>query len=123
VFRVRLPPQPTDPPSLLDEFKSIRSVTAPRKISEYLTSLIGSDAGCVIGTGGSATVSVRRDPDTGKLFAGTQFSARANHHIFIREVEALVQLNHLCVVRIYNWACLKLGRLLKFPWHLRKRDL
>jgi serine/threonine protein kinase len=74
-------------------------------MSDYLTSPIGSSQGHQIGEGGSSQVKLVRDPDTGKRIAVKYFSGpNRDQATFIREVENLAALNHLCVLRIVHWA-------------------
>jgi hypothetical protein len=101
--KVPTPKQPQREVSLLDEFKSRRSLTAPRTIDNYLTSPVGDGCGRVIGESASSTVRERVDPDTGVLLAVKTISATVDRHRFFREVENLVDLNHPCVVRIHKW--------------------
>jgi serine/threonine protein kinase len=82
----------------------MRSILCPPNISHYLTSPIGAGDGGFIGSGAFSTVRLIRDPVTGKCVAVKHIREPFDHHLFIREVVALVQLNHPCVVRICKWA-------------------
>jgi hypothetical protein len=102
--RAQRPKQPKSEAVPLEQSKSVRSLTASQMMSDYLTSPIGSDGGRVIGKGRFSTVTVRRDPATGRLFAVKHIAAPFDRQLLIREVENLVKLNHPCVLRICNWA-------------------
>jgi serine/threonine protein kinase/TPR repeat protein len=79
-------------------------------ISDYLDNSRTTQNGPLIGYGGSSTVSLERKVVTGELIAVKRFrEVKFDQTTFIREVEALIYLNHPCVVQIFGYK-LPIGR-------------
>jgi TPR repeat protein len=85
-------------------FGCVRSLPVSQDPGSYRTSAVGSEAGRTIATGTFSRVTMRQNRIPGECFAIKHLSAELPRHVFIREVEHLVKLNHPCVVRILHWA-------------------
>jgi serine/threonine-protein kinase len=73
-------------------------------MSDLVRDHCSTDRSDLIGSGGSALVRKVRDPATGNWVAVKLIHPeRFNEPRFIEEVDALVKLNHPCVLRIVGW--------------------
>jgi serine/threonine-protein kinase TNNI3K len=78
--------------------------TVSNLMADYLGNPRGLKPGVVLGRGGSARVTIELDQETGKYMAVKSFwPDRFKRHIFVKEAEILVKLNHPCVLRIVRW--------------------
>jgi serine/threonine protein kinase len=89
--------------AILHHYESIRPSSFVSSVSELYADPLGADRGRSIGMGGSSSVTLERDPKTGKLVAVKHIDSLQNTPSFILEVESLAKLNHPCVLRILGW--------------------
>jgi serine/threonine protein kinase len=88
----------------LEECTAARPSDAPTRVSDYVSEHKTSGQGKIIGTGGFSWITLETDSD-GRQFAVKHTSnGGLDETIFLREVEALIKLNHPCVLRIFGFA-------------------
>jgi serine/threonine protein kinase len=73
-------------------------------MASYVRMRAGTDSGREIGSGGSGRVTLERDPTSQKLIAVKHIVLRDGITDLVREVEALAQLNHPCVLRLLGFS-------------------
>jgi hypothetical protein len=74
-------------------------------VANYLAEPYDSEAGRVIGRGGFSTVTVGTSSGVQGAVAVKSIPREAyDQELFFREIEALVHLNHPCVLQIYGWS-------------------
>jgi serine/threonine protein kinase len=74
-------------------------------MSRHRVESIGSDRGKQLGTGSFGFVTLVEDPmDRGKQIAVKSISIRTDVNGFVREVEALIKLQHPCVIGFRGWS-------------------
>jgi serine/threonine protein kinase len=90
----------------LQECNSMRSFTFWASIADYVVEPLFSEDSPLIGTGGASAVSLERNPVTGRPVAVKLLRAFPfpDEPQFFFEVEALVNLNHPCILRIVGFA-------------------
>jgi serine/threonine protein kinase len=89
--------------AFLEDHRSARPYIIRTQVSDYLTTPSSSPALPLIGTGGSSTVLLQKDPVTDRDIAVKRiFSQGYDETVFLREIETLIKLNHPCVVRIHG---------------------
>jgi TPR repeat protein len=75
------------------------------EVTDYIMPPVNTAHPEIIGYGGSSIVARATDRVTKQAFAVKHLSPTAyDDHLFLREVEALVHLNHPCVQRILGWS-------------------
>jgi hypothetical protein len=87
-------------PNMLEHFESICPSSFVSTVSGLYAAPIGRGRGLVIGAGGSGTVTLEKDPKTGKRLGVKHIRRERESADLIREVESLAKLNHPNVVRI-----------------------
>jgi serine/threonine protein kinase len=90
---------------LLSRHESNRPYTVPTKVSDYLTKPRPPPTSReLIGTGGSSAVHLETNQENDRKIAVKQIFAHGwDEMLFMREIEALIKLNHPCVVRILGF--------------------
>jgi hypothetical protein len=90
---------------LLSRHESNRPYAVPTRVSDYLTKPRPSPTSReLIGTGGSSAVHLETNQENDRKIAVKQiFTHGYIEMLFMREIEALIKLNHPCVVRILGF--------------------
>jgi serine/threonine-protein kinase CTR1 len=90
---------------IFEYFTKVRPFRAPTTISNFLIEPHRHQSSRIVGVGGSGTVGLETDRASGREFAVKRFYPCDSERItFLREIEALVRLNHPCILPILGYS-------------------